>query len=487
MFHQLRSFVPWIAMWCLLAAAGGLLISRAQLLHLREVFETDMRIVHRLLSQRVVQHDAVLDTLALLQPGDHGAPAEQRLPALYPQILSVQRLDPGGLWDDDKLRAAQVQSRSAKRAVLADVDFARGRYRLVLAAEPASFAMLMDLRAVVPWTEWPMAPQASPVWVTLDHDGQSFVLQAGQAATGAWQFDFHKHLAAQSQPFDVVGVRWVGVAELPWLWMLAWAFAVAAFLAALYALQRQRDQRRRAEELLRLGQVGRLNAMGELAAGMAHELNQPLTAILANTQAASRLLDEDPPELGSAREAMAHAAQQARRAADVIGRLRRTVQGPDADPEAGRHKVVLQEAARNALYLLEPQARHCAVEPLVQDQGAPVTVLAEPVALEQIVHNLLMNALQALQRVPESQRQLRISIGTEGSQGVLTVTDTGSGFAPGEIERIFEPFFSTREGGLGLGLSLCESLAGGMGGGISASHHLPRGAQLRLALPLASA
>ena len=87
--------------------------------------------------------------------------------------------------------------------------------------------------------------------------------------------------------------------------------------------------RRRAEELLRLGQVARLNTLGELAAGMAHELNQPLTAVLANTQAARRLLDDDPPELATARDAMAQAAEQARRAADVVGRLRRAVERPD--------------------------------------------------------------------------------------------------------------------------------------------------------------
>ena len=79
----------------------------------------------------------------------------------------------------------------------------------MLAGEPASFAMRMDLRAVVPWSEWPMAPQASPVRVTLEHDGQSFVLQPGRTAPTAWRFDFHKHLASDSQPFDVAAARQV--------------------------------------------------------------------------------------------------------------------------------------------------------------------------------------------------------------------------------------------------------------------------------------
>ena len=482
MLPQLRRLRPWIAMWLLLAAVGGVVLSRNALNTLREAFDTDMRIAHRLLSQRAVQHEAVLATLALLQPADPAGPPEQRLPALYPQILSVQRRDPGTQWPDEKLRRAEQASRDAHRAVLADVDFSNGRYQLVLAGEPASFAMQMDLRAVVPWSEWPMAPQASPVRVALEHDGQSFVLQPGRTAPTAWRFDFHKHLASDSQPFDVAAARQVGPGELPWLWIAGWSAAVAAFLAALWAWQRQREQRRRAEELLRLGQVGRLNALGELAAGMAHELNQPLTAVMANAQAAQRLLDDDPPDLATARGAMTQAAQQARRAADVIGRLRRAVERPDT---AGQlQPVVLQDAVRNALYLLEPETRRCAVDPQLEGADPALAVLAEPVALEQIVHNLLRNALQALEQVPAAERRLVVRMAGEQGQGVLTVTDTGPGFAAGELPRLFEPFFSTRPGGLGLGLSLCESLAAGMGGGLAAAANAPRGAVFRLTLPL---
>jgi signal transduction histidine kinase len=107
---------------------------------------------------------------------------------------------------------------------------------------------------------------------------------------GGWRFDFSKVLASDSQAFTVVASRQVGWAELPWRQMAAWAAVVGAVLAGLNGLQRQRVERRRAEELLRLGQVARLNSLGELSAGLAHELNQPLTAVLANTQAARRLL-----------------------------------------------------------------------------------------------------------------------------------------------------------------------------------------------------
>src|SRR5688572_15572201 len=158
-------------------------------------------------------------------------------------------------------------------------------------------------------------------------------------------------------------------------------------------LLRQRSRRQRAEELLRLGQVARLNTLGELAAGMAHELNQPLTAVLASTQAAGRVLAEDPPDLPTARYAMQQAVEQGRRAAEVVARLRRTVERPALDQPM--QAVELQDAVRSALYLLEPEFARRQVRPQLQADSQPVLVRAEPVAVGQIIHNLLMKQLQA--------------------------------------------------------------------------------------------
>ncbi len=476
--------VPWIAAWLALTALGSLLLTRAELGRLRDDFETDARIAHRLLSQRAVQHDAVLATLALLQPASAaGDPPEQRLPSVYPQILSVQRRDAGTQWPDAALRTAEAVSRSQRRPALADANFSRGRCRLVLGADPASFALTLDLAAVVPWSEWPMPRETSLVRVSLEHGGQQYLLQTGRPGDGGWTFEFRKHLAADSQPFDVVARRTIGWSELPWGWTLALALAAAGLLAALRALQRQRTARERAEDLLRLGQVARLNTLGELAAGMAHELNQPLTAVIANTQAARRLLDDEPPDLVTARDAMSQAVQQGRRAADVVGRLRQTVERPDTG--ARSQPVVLQDVVRDAFYLLEPEfARRHVSARLTGDPA--VSVNAEPVALEQIVHNLLMNALQALDEVPVGERDLAVSINADSTQGSLCVADSGPGIDPEVLPRIFEPFFTTRDQGLGLGLSLCESLAAGMGGHLQASARAPRGAEFRLSLPLAA-
>lgn len=487
--HLLKVHGPRLIAWFAISAIGCVLLARTELAQLREAFETDARISHRLLSQRVVQHEAVLATLALLQPtppAGSAESAEQRLSSVYPQILGVQRRDAGFAWPDASLNQAEQASRQTRAAVLANADFtsARGRYQLVLAAQPASYALLIDIHGTIPWNDWSMPVQTSPVRVTLEHAGQAFVVQPGRIMAQGWRFAFRKHLDSQSQPFDVVALRQVGWQELPWVAMLLWAFAVAAALAAWSAWQDQRSARRRAEALLRVGQVARLNTLGELAAGMAHELNQPLTAILANTQAAKRLLQDDPGELPTALQAMDQAVAQARRAAEVLDRLRRTVEQA-APPEPGQ-TVDLARVVRSALDLLKPECQRRGLVASVHIEQ-PALVLAERVALEQIVHNLITNALQALDTVPTSERQLAIHIGAANGMGVLRVVDTGPGIAPDTLPHVFEPFFTTREGGLGLGLSLCETLASGMGGQLSAQTNLPRGAIFVLSLPLAPA
>jgi signal transduction histidine kinase len=477
----------WPAAGLSLAAVGCAWLVHNDLASRREAFDTDARIVHRLLSQQAAQHDAVLATLALLQPGDAGAPSaspEQRLPALYPQVLTVLRRGVGESWPA-ALAGAETASAASRRPVLADPDLARGQYTLVQAGVPSSYAMRIDAGAAVPWADWPLA-RDGPVRVTLGLGGESWVLQAGRGDPGIWQLAAAKRLASESQPFTVLVTRTLHAGELPWGRLLLWCLAAAATAAALAAWQHQRDAARRAEELLRLGQVGRLNALGEMAAGMAHELNQPLTAVLASTQAAQRLLDDaDGPDLATTRQALARSVQQARRAADVVSRLRRLVQ--PADSGAATAPVRLREAVDGVLYLLAPQIGSQGVQTDLQGLDGVPEVQADPVALEQIVHNLVQNALQALTSVPPGQRRLVIGAASDGARVALSVRDTGPGFAPGALERAFEPFFSTREGGLGLGLSLCESLAAGMGGTLTARNHAEGGAELTLTLPRAEA
>jgi len=480
--------LAWLGAWLLVAALGAGWLGHARLGEMQAAFETDARIVHRLLSQQMVQNDAVMATLVLLQPAPNGsAAAAQRLPSVYPRILAALTQAESGTWPPalaTSLARADAASRRLGRPELAQTDLAAGRYWLVQAGEPASYALQLDLQATVPWAEWPMDAGASPVRVLLEHEGQSLVLQAGSIPKHGWRYGFRKTLASPSQPFEVRAERVVAWSELPWLAMLGWMLGSAVALMSVRTLWHQREARLRAEQLLRLGQVARLNTLGELAAGMAHELNQPLTALLASTQAAQRLLGDAPPDLDTARTAMGQSVQQARRAADVVGRLRRLVERPDLAGHA--QAVALPAAVQEALHLLAPELARRGVVSEVDVAPELPLVLAEPVALQQIIHNLLTNALQALEQVPAQRRVVRLGLRpATGGQVLLSVRDRGPGLSADARAHLFEPFYSSRPGGLGLGLPLSESLAEAMGGHLRLAPELAEGAEFLLFLPAA--
>lgn len=481
--------LPWLLVWTALLLAGGFVIVRMDIAERREAFQADARIAHRLLSQRMVQHDAIVETLVLLGPSSAVDPqgAERRLGAIYPQLLAVHRRRPDGGWPDEALREAEARSRASRHAEVAAFDAAEGRYALVLAGEPDSVALRIDLQRTVPWDTWPL-PRAGPVQVALQHGAQRVLLQPGEPVasrpvglTGG--FSFTKALASPGQPFELQLQRATGPAQWPWRGLAAWAGLSGLALAVLATRRAQRRERDRAQALLRLEQTARLGTLGELAGGIAHELNQPLAAVLANTQAARRLLDDDPPELATARDAMAQAAAQARRAADVLARLRRLVEAPDAArPQA---PVLLQAVVRNAAALLAPEARRRGITLAIE--GESPAVLGDAVAVEQIVHNLAANAMQALDAVPASERRLVLAVRRDGTRGLLSVRDSGPGIAADALPLLFEPFYTTKPGGLGLGLSLCESLARAMHGTLAVRPAPPRGAEFELTLPLAAA
>ena len=136
--------------------------------------------------------------------------------------------------------------------------------------------------------------------------------------------------------------------------------------------------------------------------------------------------------------------------------------------------------------MLEPECQRRDVDLQIQTDDA-VLVQADSVALDQIIHNLLMNALQALEKSDKLPRTLRVAVANRVSKGELLVADNGYGIPPDVLPHLFEPFFSTRDSGLGLGLTLCETLANGMGGQLSVRNQVDGGAAFTLTLPLVKA
>jgi len=472
--------VRWVfALALAIAVLGSGWLVHAEWMRLRDGFDVQARIIHRLLSQQMVQHEAVLSTLTLLPPAPDAAIP---LTAVYPHIRHVQLTAREEL---PPLHAAAEPSTPAftpsQPVQLKATDWATGQYTLTTEGPHAQVAMDIDLTQWSRPAEWPEPSADLPLAVDLALGRHLFALQPQVRPAWSWEWQASKAIASQHQPFTVHTRTHLTGAHLPWAQLGLWWLTTVALTWIGLTWQRQRHERQRAQALLKLDQVSRLGTLAEVGAGVAHEINQPLTAVLANAQTARRALKDSPPDIAMLGHALDQTVQQAKRAADVVTRLRRLLERPgERQPMRPTH---LDSVARHVLDLMAPGLQRLQVTAQLNAPAA-IHVMADPVALEQIVHNLVQNALQSLEQVPASERQLTLTVGPNHHHGMLTVTDTGTGIAPDLLPRLFEPFLTTRPHGLGLGLTLCETLASHMGGSLRADHHVPRGALFQLTLPL---
>ena len=246
------------------------------------------------------------------------------------------------------------------------------------------------------------------------------------------------------------------------------------------------DAKRAAEALARvqgeLAHVTRVSTMGELAASIAHEINQPLAAIVANANALRRWLAHDPPELEEVRQASTRIADDGKRAGAIVDRVRALSRR--APPT--RESLVINDVVMEVLSLISSEAQKCGVlvEPALSS-GLPV-VLGDRVQIQQVLLNLSINAIESMSALAEGPRRLVIgsSVDEEGRVQVA-VADTGAGLAPEAAQRLFEPFFSTKPRGLGMGLAISRSIIESHGGRLSVAPNGPRGAVFRFGLPAA--
>jgi PAS domain S-box-containing protein len=220
--------------------------------------------------------------------------------------------------------------------------------------------------------------------------------------------------------------------------------------------KRLQDEQRRYHDIqLELAHANRIATLGQLSASIAHEINQPLTGIITNCGACLRMLTSDPLNLDGAREAVRRTMRDGNRAADVIARLRALFN----KPEPGSESVDLNEATREviALSLGELQNSRAIVRTELADDLLFVT--ADRVQLQQVVLNLLRNALDAMSTVDDRPRDLLISTEREEGDCVrLNVKDAGVGFDPQTMDKLFEAFYSTKNDGMGVGLSVSRSI-----------------------------
>lgn len=259
------------------------------------------------------------------------------------------------------------------------------------------------------------------------------------------------------------------------------------------AIARDITERKLAEEAVRgkdhalqmaraeLARVSRVVTMGELTASIAHEVNQPLGAMVANAAAAARWLSADPPEAAKARRALQSISDDGRRASEVIRRIRALVQRRPLRMAM----VGVNQTIGDVLALAQQELRSNGIALSTQLSEDVPPVLADRIQLQQVLLNLIVNAIEAMSATRDRPRELTITSGADGPDGVqVQVRDTGPGLAREHADRLFEAFYTTKPEGLGIGLSISRSIIEAHGGRLSAGPNVPCGAVFQLSLPV---
>jgi PAS domain S-box-containing protein len=247
-------------------------------------------------------------------------------------------------------------------------------------------------------------------------------------------------------------------------------------------------ERKRSEELLRnaqadLARMTRLTTIGELAASITHEINQPLNAIVAGSGACLRWLARDNPQLDEARRSAERVIRDAHRAGDIIKSVRAMAgtSPPDItelDINATIHEVL-------SLISSELHEHHIVLE-IKLSPGMP-PVMGDRIQLQQVIVNLLMNAVEAMDANTSEPRMLRLQSRSDGpGTALIAVEDSGPGVAPEIMDRLFETLFTTKPTGMGMGLSICRSIVNAHGGRLWVSRASPRGAVFQFTVPTAA-
>ncbi|MFK3693275.1 MFS transporter [Agrobacterium tumefaciens] len=245
-------------------------------------------------------------------------------------------------------------------------------------------------------------------------------------------------------------------------------------------------QREQAKEALmaaqnELARVGRVATVGAISASIAHEVNQPIGAVVMSAQACMRWLQANPPDIKAASTAAERAIKHSMRASEIIQRTREQVRGSRRRLES----VDLRNIVTDVLGLLDRELMSASTKVTTDFSIDDPVVLADRVEMQQVIANLITNGLHAMGSVPAEQRDLSISLtAAEMDMVRLQVRDRGTGIAPENLAKLFSPFFTTKNEGMGIGLAICKTIVEAHGGSLTGRNHDDGGAIFEIVLPL---
>ena len=232
---------------------------------------------------------------------------------------------------------------------------------------------------------------------------------------------------------------------------------------------------------MELAHASRVATMGQLTASIAHEVNQPIAAMIGSAEAALRWLAQRPPDLEETRQLLARIVKDGRRASKVVDNIRDLIRKAPARME----HMDVNGAISEIIELTRAEAMKNSISVKTQLAEDLPFVETDRTQLQQVILNLIMNAVQAMNENIQERRELSISTSMNGSDGVLvSVLDKGKGISPEHVEHLFDPFYTTKPDGMGMGLSICQSIIEGHGGRIWMTANAPRGAAFHFTIPI---
>ncbi|WBM69005.1 ATP-binding protein [Buttiauxella sp. WJP83] len=309
---------------------------------------------------------------------------------------------------------------------------------------------------------------------SLSWQGTPLLTQGAEGKGDWWRWE--KEVASPSQPLNLLVTNNPDWRSLPWLVLVLLGIFWAAVIYFYNQYQATKRQRQIADLRAHFSELARLNTMGEIAAGMVHELNQPLTAILSYSQTAQRLIKQQQAE--KAEPLLDAAVMQTKRISSLLLAFREKLQSD----EQTLQPVDLRQIWERVAMLLGNEIERGNVGIINNIPGSLPPLMASPLGIEQIFHNLLNNAVQAQQQTDKA--WVTASASQTESHIILTVTDGGPGLSEQALQQVFMPFFTTKKEGLGLGMALTETLVQRYNGSIQADNSATGGACFTLIFPL---
>jgi len=395
---------------------------------------------------------------------------------------------------------------SEQKRVASELDRRVAQRTSELAQANEALHLQAALLQKVPVAAWTVNPDGTPAFVNqswLEYTGQT--LEFVQSSPEAWMIGIHpedREEAARrfwdgihtGQGFTME-VRFRRLHDGEYRWHLNRAVAlrdeegkVLRFVGTctdIEDVKRSQENWKRAQEELRntqaeLAHMTRVMTMGELTASIAHEINQPLSGIITNANTCLRMLAADPPNVDGARETARRTIRDGNRASDVITRLRALFSKKDASTES----VDLNEATREVIALSSSKLQKNKVILGLELADDLPFVTGDRVQLQQVILNLLVNASDAMSTVDDRPRKLLIKTEQdEGDRVRLTVQDTGVGFDPETAGRLFDAFYTTKDDGMGIGLSVSRSIIESHHGRLWAAQNDGPGATFAFSVP----